>query len=127
MCREEDLTEGKGKSCRVDLNGCKEDIGVFKIDGKIYAIDNLCPHADAPLSEGDVENGVVVCPLHLWCYNLKNGAPVWAEPGSSVTCYQVRVKKGNVYVYEYSTLWKIVRRLLRVFDKKAPVPKMLQQ
>ncbi|HEY0784583.1 MAG TPA: Rieske 2Fe-2S domain-containing protein, partial [Acidobacteriaceae bacterium] len=36
--------------------------------GQLAAFDNLCPHRGAPLAEGSVEAGAVVCPLHAWAF-----------------------------------------------------------
>jgi nitrite reductase (NADH) small subunit len=68
-------------------------------DGKeeLLAIDNACPHASAPLCDGAVLRGKVVCSLHLWEFDLRTGAcdvgPQW-----NVRTYPVRVQGGEVEV-----------------------------
>lgn len=49
------------------------EIGLFNVGGKIYAIDNICPHAGAPLAEGIVADCTVTCPWHYWEFNLATG------------------------------------------------------
>ena len=49
------------------------EIALFNIDGKLYAIDNICPHQGGPLSEGYVEGATVTCPWHAWCFKLDDG------------------------------------------------------
>ncbi|MCB9878688.1 MAG: Rieske (2Fe-2S) protein [Planctomycetes bacterium] len=64
-------------------------IAVFPLDGGYTAIDNACPHASAPLCDGTVLDGHVVCALHLWQFDLRTGAcdvgEVW-----NVRHYEVR-------------------------------------
>ena len=41
------------------------DIAVFKVDGKVYAVKNICPHQHfAHLHEGEILDGAVSCPMH---------------------------------------------------------------
>lgn len=48
-------------------------IAIFPLDGGYHAIDNVCPHASAPLCDGTVLDDHVVCMLHLWQFNLRTG------------------------------------------------------
>ena len=41
-----------------------EEILLVNLDGELHACDDICSHAYANLSEGDLEDGEVVCPLH---------------------------------------------------------------
>jgi nitrite reductase (NADH) small subunit len=43
------------------------------LDGKLAAVDNVCPHRDAPLGQGRLEGGLVVCPWHSWTFDLRTG------------------------------------------------------
>ena len=49
-----------GSALAVEVAG--RTIGLFNVDGAIYAIDNICTHDNAPLTEGVVTDGCVVCP-----------------------------------------------------------------
>lgn len=42
-------------------------------EGKIYAIDNLCPHQGASLGLGEIKGDEIICPLHQWRFNIKTG------------------------------------------------------
>ena len=48
-------------------------IAVFNVDGEFYAIDDTCSHAEASLSEGEVFDCIVECPLHGAEFNLTPG------------------------------------------------------
>ena len=50
-------------------------IGVYHVDGRLYAIEDRCSHDDGPLAEGDwdPEDCVVVCPRHGSRFDLRTG------------------------------------------------------
>ncbi|MCB9739338.1 MAG: Rieske (2Fe-2S) protein [Deltaproteobacteria bacterium] len=50
-----------------------EQVLIVEDGGKLYALAALCPHQFAPLIGGDVEDGVLVCPLHGWRFALHDG------------------------------------------------------
>ncbi|MGC6489510.1 MAG: Rieske (2Fe-2S) protein [Planctomycetota bacterium] len=72
-------------------------LAVFPHQGGYRVIDNACPHASAPLCDGAVLDGKVICPLHLWEFDLETGAcDVGAE--WSVATYEARVREGVLQV-----------------------------
>jgi nitrite reductase/ring-hydroxylating ferredoxin subunit len=70
VIRPDDIVEGAAKMLRVK----GEEMAVFKRDGQVYAIQNICPHEGGQLSKGWLEGGEVVCPLHGYKFDLKTGA-----------------------------------------------------
>lgn len=97
VCKKNELPSGQSKS--IQANG--KDIGVFNIKDKLYAIDNLCIHAGAPLTEGslDLEKCVVVCGWHSWGYDLATGKCV-THPRQDVftKTYPVEIVGDEVFV-----------------------------
>ncbi len=88
------IPEGRAKTvCLKD----RERIAVFRYDGKISAIGNVCAHQNGPLGEGAVVDGCVTCPWHGYQYRPHNGQspPPYTE---SVPTYAVRVVAGKVQV-----------------------------
>lgn len=59
------------------------------------ALDNRCPHAGGPLSEGSIENGLLVCPWHGREYALANGQ---CDGYEGVATYPVEVREDGVFV-----------------------------
>ncbi len=76
----------------------EERIVLSKIDGSFYAIGEVCPHADGPLSEGIVEEGEVECPWHGSRFNLKTGEATAPPADEAVTRYAVRIDGEDVLV-----------------------------
>jgi NAD(P)H-dependent nitrite reductase small subunit len=72
-------------------------LAIFRHGGRLFAIDNACPHASAPLCDGTVVDGRVACFLHCWQFDLATGAcdigPEW-----NVRAYPVREEGGRVLV-----------------------------
>jgi nitrite reductase/ring-hydroxylating ferredoxin subunit len=51
-------------------------IALCNVAGNIHAIDDVCPHAGAPLSGGPLQDSTLICPLHGFAFNVTNGAAV---------------------------------------------------
>ena len=88
-----DVPVGEGRV--VDINGVP--LALFNIEGRYYAIDNLCPHRDGPLGEGDVDGIVVRCPWHGWRWDVTTGANV-NNPAVTVACFPVVVEGNEIFV-----------------------------
>src|SRR6266478_8589435 len=93
VCRAEDLPEGESRT--VEFAG--KLVAVFRYQDRYFAIDDVCPHMGASLSDGYVENGIVTCPWHAWRFRLADGA--WADnPRIKIGCYPARVENGLVQI-----------------------------
>jgi len=70
-------------------------IAVFRErDGRLFAIDNHCPHRGGPLADGIAGDGTVICPLHGWKIELATGRCV--GEAAAVQVYEARVVDGHV-------------------------------
>jgi 3-phenylpropionate/trans-cinnamate dioxygenase ferredoxin subunit len=68
-------------------------VGVFNVDGELYAIEDRCSHDDGPLAEGDWEpdEHVVICPRHGSRFDLRTGRPLTLPAFEPVAVFPVRV------------------------------------
>lgn len=73
-------------------------IAMFRIDDKVYAIEDRCSHAEASLAEGEVFDHSVECPRHGSEFDLETGAPQSLPATSPVPIYEVSVENGVVYL-----------------------------
>ncbi|MDX2162382.1 MAG: chlorite dismutase family protein [bacterium] len=75
-------------------------VGLFNVNGTIYAVNNRCTHARGPLSEGTVnaEDCSVVCPWHYGKFDLRTGAAVDGLVRKPIETFQVEVRDGMVYI-----------------------------
>lgn len=74
-----------------------ERVAIFKYDGKISAISNVCRHQSGPLGEGRLIDGCVTCPWHGYQYLPGDGAspPPFTE---KVSTFQTRIVGGRVWI-----------------------------
>jgi methionine sulfoxide reductase heme-binding subunit len=74
-----------------------ERVAIFKYDGKVSAISNVCRHQNGPLGEGKIIDGCVTCPWHGYQYLPETGAspPPFTE---KVATFKTRIVEGRVLV-----------------------------
>ena len=63
----------------------------------VYAVDAMCPHQYAPLIGGDVENCVLICPMHGWRFDLRNGVDP-GNPWVRLRTYPVELRGDEIWV-----------------------------
>jgi len=75
-------------------------IGVYNLDGELYAIEDRCSHDDGPLCEGDfdLEEGYAVCPRHGAHIDIRSGQPLTLPAVYPVETFPVRVEEGIIKV-----------------------------
>jgi nitrite reductase (NADH) small subunit len=78
-----------------DIDG--KNIALANVDGKLFAINNVCLHRGGPLGEGELEGQVVVCPWHGWKYDVTTGK-LTTNPTVGVQCYAVEIRGDDIYV-----------------------------
>ena len=74
-----------------------ERVAVFKYDGKISAMSNVCRHQNGPLGEGKIIDGCVTCPWHGYQYAPENGAAP-APFTEKVSTFRTKLVDGLVWV-----------------------------
>jgi len=53
---------------------------ICNANGTFYAVSGDCPHRDGPLGHGALHEYTLVCPWHLWEFDIRTGqSPVWAD------------------------------------------------
>jgi sulfoxide reductase heme-binding subunit YedZ len=93
VCRATSIPENRAKV--VSISG--ERVAIFRYDGKISAISNVCRHQNGPLGEGKIIDGCVTCPWHGYQYRPEDGASPPPFP-EKVATYRVQVCEGRVLV-----------------------------
>ncbi len=72
-------------------------IAVFRQrDGTLYATDNSCPHRHGPLSDGILGADTLICPLHVWKFDLKTGKCIGED--AQLQTYPVREVDGQIRI-----------------------------
>ena len=88
-----DIPLGEGRTYEVD----GEMVAVFRLrDGSVRALSGVCPHRGGPLADGQIDNKVLVCPMHLNAFDINTGCSLSGL--SDLTVYAVRVDADNQIV-----------------------------
>jgi nitrite reductase (NADH) small subunit len=73
------------------------EIVIIKLEGKIFVIDNLCPHQHAPtMSESSIHNMQITCPLHDWTFDLVTGGS--DNEQGRLKKYNYMIENEDIYV-----------------------------
>ncbi len=90
------LSEWKGRV--MIYRGAEKPIAIFRLDDGYYAIEDRCSHEEAALSEGEVDNGRVECPLHGALFDIKTGKNLSLPAVLPVKSYRVKIENGDLFI-----------------------------
>jgi nitrite reductase/ring-hydroxylating ferredoxin subunit len=76
----------------------QKKILITNLNGKLYATDRICTHAEADLSTGFLTDEGVRCPLHLSVFNLENGQPQNLPAELPLKTYNIKIEQDEIYV-----------------------------
>ena len=89
-----EIRPGEMISVEVD----NEQVLLANVDGNIHAVDDICSHAFASLSEGELNGAEIECPLHGGTFNLTSGEPVTPPAVESIRVYKVQIEGDDILV-----------------------------
>jgi anthranilate 1,2-dioxygenase ferredoxin subunit len=90
----DDFTEGEPAA----VVAGERQIAVFRVGDEVFALNDLCTHGHARLSDGYVEDGCVECPLHQGLIDIRTGAPRCAPITEAVRAFPIRIVDARVEV-----------------------------
>ncbi len=73
-------------------------VAIVRSEDEVFAIYDVCSHAEVALSEGDIEETTIECWLHGSRFDLRTGKPTGLPATIPVPVYPVRVEGADVYV-----------------------------
>ncbi len=93
VCRVDEIQEQRARLAVV----LGERIAVFRYNGKVAAVSNVCQHQNGPLAEGKIVDGCITCPWHGYQYRPESGTspPPFTE---RIPTFNVRIEAGRVLV-----------------------------
>lgn len=99
ICKVSDLPNRRGRKFTIAED---TDIAVFKVNGVIYAVSNVCPHNHSEVMfDGYIDEELyVACPIHGWQFHLQTGeVPVECKGLSAkLETYNVKIEGEDVWV-----------------------------
>ncbi|MDB1088473.1 non-heme iron oxygenase ferredoxin subunit [Streptomyces sp. ACA25] len=88
VCLLGDLEEDTPK--RVEIAGTP--VSVVRTEGEVYAVSDICSHANVSLSEGEVEDCMIECWLHGSMFDLRTGKPSGLPATRPIPVYPVKIE-----------------------------------
>ncbi len=73
-------------------------VAIIRAGGEIFALHDVCSHAEVPLSEGEVYDHTIECWLHGSCFDLRTGEPTGLPATEPVPVYPVKIEGDDVLV-----------------------------
>ncbi|GFG76282.1 Rieske 2Fe-2S domain-containing protein [Mycobacterium botniense] len=92
VLRLEELAEGRPQ--RVQLNGA--GLVLYRSGQQVTAVGEYCPHLAAPMADGWIDRGRIVCPWHGSRFDVESGEVLRGPAVAPLPCYQVRLVDGMV-------------------------------
>jgi glycine betaine catabolism B len=80
----------------VEVNG--EKVCIANVEGRYYAIGNVCTHMGGPLAEGEIEGFEVQCPWHGSKFDIRTGNVVRPPAMREEPTYEAKVEDNNILV-----------------------------
>ena len=93
-CALDDVTAGG--ALRVVIDGVP--VAIVRSDGEVYAIKDVCSHANVALSEGEIEDQTIECWLHGSRFDLVTGRPTGLPATVPVPVYPVKIDGDDILV-----------------------------
>lgn len=87
-----------------EVGAAKAEIGGHAVaiihaeSGEVYAIDDVCTHANVSLSEGDLDGCFLECWLHGSRFDIRTGDPTCLPATVPVATYPVTIEGDDVIV-----------------------------
>lgn len=93
-------SEDVGAEQMLRVRAGKRTVLLTRWEGALIAVDAVCPHGAADLSEGALIRHKLCCPDHGYCFDIRTGAILWPEDELyQLKRYETREESGSVYVW----------------------------
>lgn len=91
VCAVDEIAESRARI--ICVSG--ERVAIFRYNGLVSAISNVCRHQNGPLGEGKIIDGCVTCPWHGYQYRPETGASPTPYT-DKVSTYRTQIVEGRV-------------------------------
>jgi nitrite reductase/ring-hydroxylating ferredoxin subunit len=85
---------------KVDLEG-EGSVCIANVDGKYYAIGNVCTHEGGPLADGSLEGYEVECPWHGSKFDVRSGKVTNPPANEPEPTYDVKVEGDSILIRKH--------------------------
>jgi nitrite reductase/ring-hydroxylating ferredoxin subunit len=75
-----------------------EPVCLINLDGELHAINDVCTHEDASLSDGTIDGDLIECPMHGGSFDIRTGAAASMPVVVAIEKYEVRIVGDEVQI-----------------------------
>jgi len=93
VAKTSDLPVGRARVCTIGT----QRIALYHTARGFFASGNTCPHRGGPLGEGDIIGNEIICPWHLWGFDVATGE-CGGNPELTIPTYEVRIEGESILV-----------------------------
>ncbi len=93
-----DSALAEGEHIVTDIDGY--DVALFKINGELYAIEDVCSHDGAEIASGELDGDEIICPRHGARFCIKTGQVRCAPAYEDIATFPVKVISGRILIQE---------------------------
>jgi 3-phenylpropionate/trans-cinnamate dioxygenase ferredoxin subunit len=94
VCSLGDIPDEGGLAVEID----DTPVAIVRSGDDVFAVHDVCSHAEVALSEGEVYDHTIECWLHGSCFDLRTGKPTNPPATQAVPTYRVKIEGDDVYV-----------------------------
>jgi len=95
ICHIDKIYNRKGKRFELDD---ENEIAIFKVEDKYYAVDNICPHNHtSQIYDGYIDGLYVTCPVHGFQFHLETGEQP-TKFGCQLRTFELKIDGSEIYV-----------------------------
>ncbi len=87
---------GQGEMFSFDHN--EKKLLLTNMNGKIFATDRICTHAEADLANGILTENGLTCPLHLSVFNMDDGKPQNLPAENPLQTYRIKIEDNDILI-----------------------------
>lgn len=88
-----DVPVNRAKSLKLG----ERTIALYHTPKGFFVSNNQCPHRGGPLGEGDIIGDEIVCPWHLWGFDVRTGVCL-GNAEISIVMHEVKVHRERIFV-----------------------------
>jgi 3-phenylpropionate/trans-cinnamate dioxygenase ferredoxin component len=75
-----------------------EPVCLINLDGELYALNDVCTHEEASLSDGTIDGDLIECPLHGGAFDIRTGAAAAMPVVVATEKYDIRIVDDEVQI-----------------------------
>ncbi|HDL03782.1 MAG TPA: non-heme iron oxygenase ferredoxin subunit [candidate division Zixibacteria bacterium] len=94
VCSLDDIEERRTRAVEID----GRTILLARLNGHVYALQNMCTHDGGVLGEADIVEREIECPRHGARFNVTTGEATRMPAVAELETFEVKIENGNILV-----------------------------